>query len=148
MPFTLASGATAARSAALPTDASGPTPEAQALRNYGLALEDALQQVLHATEAAWATGQPQEALANAVPYMQAFGHMVLAWIWLDVALACTPLTGPGHAAPSATHLVAAHAGRTGACSYFYRYELPKIKAWLNVVVTRDLTCADLPEEAF
>ncbi len=140
--------ATVVRSAAPPTDASGSTPEAQALRNYGLALEDALQQVLHATEAAWATSQPQEALANAVPYMQAFGHMVLAWIWLDVALACTPLTGPGHAAPSATHLVAAHAGRMGACSYFYRYELPKIKAWLNVVVTRDLTCANLPEEAF
>ena len=41
-----------------------------------------------ATKAAWATGNPQEALANAVPYMQAFGHTVLAWIWLDVAAAC------------------------------------------------------------
>jgi hypothetical protein len=38
-----------------------------------------------ATKAAWATGEPGEALANAVPYMQAFGHTVLAWIWLDVA---------------------------------------------------------------
>jgi hypothetical protein len=28
---------------------------------------------------------PTEALANAVPYLQAFGHTVLAWIWLDVA---------------------------------------------------------------
>jgi hypothetical protein len=47
----------------------------------------ALQQVGAATKAAWATGEPAEALANAVPYMQAFGHVVLAWIWLDVALA-------------------------------------------------------------
>jgi len=26
--------------------------------------------------------------------------------------------------------------------------LPKIGAWLNVVKSRDPTCADLPEEAF
>ena len=38
------------------------------------------------TRAAWATGEPEEALANATPYLQAFGHVVLAWIWLDVAL--------------------------------------------------------------
>lgn len=30
---------------------------------------------------------PGEALTNAVPSVQAFGHTVLAWIWLDVALA-------------------------------------------------------------
>jgi hypothetical protein len=29
---------------------------------------------------------PEEALANATPYLQAFGHTVLAWLWLDVAL--------------------------------------------------------------
>ena len=29
--------------------------------------------------------RPQEALANATPYLQAFGHVVVAWIWLDVA---------------------------------------------------------------
>jgi butyryl-CoA dehydrogenase len=39
------------------------------------------------SRAAWAGGDASEALANAVPYMQAFGHVVLAWIWLDVALA-------------------------------------------------------------
>ena len=33
-----------------------------------------------ATQAAWATGEPTEALANATPYLQAFGHTVLAWI--------------------------------------------------------------------
>jgi hypothetical protein len=40
-----------------------------------------------ATKAAWSTGQPEEALANATPYLQAFGHVVLAWLWLDVAMA-------------------------------------------------------------
>ena len=88
-----------------------------------------------ATEAAWSTGDPAEALVNAVPYMQAFGHTVLAWLWLDVALASLSLP------PDAPH-----AGRMGAMRYFYHYELPKIDAWLKVVESRDLTCAELPED--
>jgi len=36
----------------------------------------------------------------------------------------------------------------GATAYFFRYELPKIDAWLRVVESRDMTCAQLPEEAF
>jgi alkylation response protein AidB-like acyl-CoA dehydrogenase len=108
------------------------------LAQYATALRVALQQVQAATKAAWATGDAGEALANAVPYMQAFGHTVLAWIWLDV-LAIPPV---------ATKKIAAYAGRQRAAAYFYRYELPKIGAWLNVVSNRDRTCADMPEEAF
>ncbi|MEG2278433.1 MAG: acyl-CoA dehydrogenase, partial [Comamonas sp.] len=55
------------------------------LAQYAQDLNQALQDVSAATQAAWQTGKPQEALANAVPYMQAFGHTVLAWVWLDVA---------------------------------------------------------------
>lgn len=109
------------------------------LAAHANALGKALQQVGAATKAAWATGDPGEALANAVPYMQAFGHLVLAWIWLDVMLAV-----PADAAKS----IAAHQGRMGATQYFYHYELPRIDAWLKVVASRDATCAQLPEEAF
>ncbi len=110
------------------------------LKNHATALGNALKQVSAATQAAWATGNPQDALANAVPYMQAFGHTVLAWIWLDVA--CASLD------QDAIHSVAAHAGLQGATAYFYAYELPKITAWLAVVESRNLLCANLPEEAF
>ncbi|MGH6639207.1 MAG: acyl-CoA dehydrogenase [Polaromonas sp.] len=110
------------------------------LAAHARALDKALHHVGAVTQAAWATGNPDEALANAVPYMQGFGHTVLAWIWLDVALAAL--------AADATKSIAATAGRLGAVRYFYHYELPKIEAWLKVVETRDLTCADLPEEAF
>lgn len=101
------------------------------------ALGQALAQVGAATKAAWATGEPTDALANAVPYLQAFGHTVLAWVWLDVALAA-------HAAPES----AARTGRLAAMRFFFHYELPKIGAWLQVVSSRDQTCAALPEEAF
>ncbi len=110
------------------------------LAAYANALGQALQQVGTTTKAAWATGNPQDALANAAPYMQGFGHTVLAWIWLDVALAALQ--------SDATKSIAATAGRLGAVRYFYHYELPKIGAWLQVVAARDATCADLPEEAF
>jgi butyryl-CoA dehydrogenase len=99
-----------------------------------LTLIQSWQAVLQATQDAW-QHPPAQALANAVPYMQAFGHVVLAWIWLDVALA-----SPGEQN--------ADVGRRAACRYFYRYELPKITAWLKVVSTGDSTCADFPEEAF
>jgi len=98
-------------------------------------LADALQQVGAATQAAWQGAEPAQALANAVPYLQAFGHTVIAWIWLDVAQCAT-----GDTAPSV--------GRRAAARYFFRYELPKIGAWLQVVSTRDSTCADVPEDAF
>jgi butyryl-CoA dehydrogenase len=104
-------------------------PEAAALR-------EALQHIAQATQQAWAGAQPAQALANAVPYLQAFGHTVIAWIWLDVAASLGMDDSP------------AAQGRKAACRYFYRYELPKIGAWLNVVSSRDPTCADLPEEAF
>ena len=111
-----------------------------ALAPHAKALGEALQRVGSATQAAWSTGDPQAALANAVPYMQAFGHTVLAWIWLDVAARALALDG-AKSLPST-------AGRTGAAAYFFRYELPKIGAWLNVVESRDATCTELPEEAF
>jgi butyryl-CoA dehydrogenase len=107
------------------------------LAAHANALGQALAQVGAATKAAWATGEPTDALANAVPYLQAFGHTVLAWVWLDVALAA-------HAAQASS----ARTGRMAAMRFFFHYELPKIGAWLQVVSQRDQTCAALPEDAF
>lgn len=110
------------------------------LAAHANALAGALQQVGAATKAAWATGEPGDALANAVPYMQAFGHTVLAWVWLDLALATL--------AKDAAVAQPASVGRMGAMQFFFHYELPKIGAWLQVVSTRDATCAQMPEDAF
>lgn len=111
-----------------------------ALAAYAQDLGKALHAVQAATQAAWATGNPQEALANAVPYMQAFGHTVLAWVWLEQALTVQ--------AQDAALSVAANLGRMGALAYFYHYELPKTAAWLRVVGARDMTCAHMPLDAF
>ena len=105
------------------------------LQAHALALQQAVKDITAATQAAWAGGEPALALANAVPYMQAFGHTVIAWVWLQVAMASQ---GEGDA----------NLGRRQACQFFFHYELPKIGAWLNVVNSLDSTCADMPEGAF
>ena len=115
------------------------------LAEHANALAQALQQLGAATKAAWATGQPGEALANATPYLQAFGHTVLAWIWLDVALCARARLGQG--ANDAPH-ADADRGRVAAMRYFFRYELPRIGAWLGVVERRDMTCAEMRDGWF
>ena len=111
-----------------------------ALAPHAKALARALQDVGVATQKAWSTGVPGEALANAVPYMQAFGHTVLAWIWLDVA-GCALDNDPQQETLETQ-------GHVGCAKFFFHYELPKINAWLGVVQSRDLTCATFPEGAF
>jgi butyryl-CoA dehydrogenase len=118
-------------------DKASQIPALQANANK---LSKACFEVIAATKAAWSTGKPQEALANAVPYMQAFGHVVLAWMWLDVAITCVGKTDDAKTSECV--------GRIGAMQFFFNYELPKIDAWLHVVSSRDTTCADLPENAF
>jgi alkylation response protein AidB-like acyl-CoA dehydrogenase len=104
----------------------------------------AWNQTMATTQAAWSTGNPEHALANAVPYLQAFGHVVVAWIWLELAIVVCgqEQAAAGVAWPSAGQ------GRLRAATYFFNYELPKIGAWLAVVGARDMTCADMPVDAF
>ena len=108
-----------------------------ALTEDAQALAAASDRLEAATRAAWLTGSPDEALANATLYLQAFGHVVLAWIWLDVAVRAVM-------AP----VDDAQRGRLAACRFFFRYELPKIDAWLGVVASRDDTCRTMSEASF
>ena len=107
------------------------------LSSYSVALTEALGQVISATRETWTSGDPASALANAVPYMQAFGHLVIAWVWLDVML----IVPANSCAPK-------DEGRRRAAQYFFHYELPKLAAWLGVVRSSDQTCAEMPEEGF
>jgi alkylation response protein AidB-like acyl-CoA dehydrogenase len=113
----------------------------QALVEHASCLESALDRLRTATDAAWSTGVPEDALANATPYLQAFGHVVLAWVWLDLATA-------SQKALDADRSAEFHRGKLAAVRYFFRYELPKIDAWLGVVASRDSTCRDTQDAWF
>jgi butyryl-CoA dehydrogenase len=103
-------------------------------------LAAALQRLGAATKSAWATGVPEEALANATPYLQAFGHVVLAWMWLDVALSVQNAT--------TTTAATLRPGKLAAMRYFFAYELPKIDAWLGPVAMRQDVCRTMQPEWF
>jgi len=111
------------------------------LAEHAAALAAALQKLGAATKSAWSTGVPEDALANATPYLQAFGHVVLAWVWLEVALAAQA----GDAARLGAGFLA---GKRQACRYFYAYELPKIDAWLGVVAARSPLCREMRDDWF
>jgi hypothetical protein len=116
-------------------DRAGQVP---GLAEHGATLAAALQKLGAATKAAWSTGDPQDALANATPYLQAFGHVVLAWVWLDVALAAQQSTQPADFVQ----------GKLQCCRYFHAFELPKIDAWLAVVAARNPICRDMQDAWF
>ncbi len=106
------------------------------LEPFAECLLAAMTKVRAATEGAWSTDEPREALANATPYMQGFGHVVVAWMWLDVTTATWTLTGPFVE------------GKRAAMKYFFAYELPKIDAWLGVAGRRELVCAEMHDDWF
>jgi hypothetical protein len=114
-----------------------------ALADHAAALSAALASLCAATQSAWSTGKPEDALANATPYLQAFGHVVLAWIWLDVAQVA--LQGASGAAAAEPGFVP---GKVQACHYFFDFELPKIGAWLAVVASRNPVCREMQDAWF
>jgi alkylation response protein AidB-like acyl-CoA dehydrogenase len=108
----------------------------RAHQDDGRALAQALQALVAATKSAWASGVPEEALANATPYLQAFGHTVLAWIWLDVTLALHDRDDDFAR------------GKRAAMRFFFDYELPKTSAWLAPVVARNPLPREMREAWF
>ena len=95
----------------------------EALAPFVPGLAGALQRLGASTKAAWATGVPEEALANATPYLQAFGHVVLAWVWLELGLAARAASAgyDGIAYLSAQRYA-------GICYALFEHVLPAIRA--------------------
>src|SRR5438445_10144370 len=72
----------------------------ETLRAFGVELGDAMQRLVATTRRlAEAAGRDVErGLANASVYLEAFGHVVVAWMWLRQALASARLLGHGSGA--------------------------------------------------
>ena len=116
--------------------------EVPALAAHAQALAAALERLLAATRSAWADASPDEALANATPCLQAFGHVVIAWVWLDVAVSVQASLSTGNGDADALR------GKLAACRFFFHHELPRVPAWLAVVESRDDTCRTMQESWF
>jgi alkylation response protein AidB-like acyl-CoA dehydrogenase len=103
---------------------------------YADALQEALDRVVAVTQRLYGAGDITVTLANSSAYLEAVGHVVIAWIWLDQVLAL------GDADEDFA------AGKRRACRYFYRWELPKALTWLDLLDSLDTTTLDMHPEWF
>ncbi|MGW0103141.1 acyl-CoA dehydrogenase C-terminal domain-containing protein, partial [Nocardia sp. NPDC003354] len=87
-------------------------------------------------------GDPELALANASVYLEAVGHVVIAWMWLEQVLAVEALGSPEGAEGEFL------AGKRQAARYFYRWELPKVGAQFDLLEGLDRTTLDMRESWF
>lgn len=89
-----------------------------------------------------ASENPQLGLANATIYLDMFGHVVIAWMWLRQArVAAAKLeAGQGDAAFLE--------GKLAACRYFYAYELPRARTQRALLDTLDDTTLTMRAEWF
>ncbi len=70
-------------------------------------------------------------LANAAVYLEAAGHIVVAWIWLDQMLACGDHQGDFYD------------GKRQAGQWFFRWELPRVSVQLDLLASLDTTTLDM-----
>jgi alkylation response protein AidB-like acyl-CoA dehydrogenase len=120
--------ATAARADAVPE-----------LAELALALRAAWADVRAAIAAVAALDNPNEALFNASHFLSAFGHVVVAWLWLDQACALYrsgPVTD------------GFRRGKLRACRYFFAAELPKARQQLAYVASLDSLAGRMPLDEF
>ena len=117
--------------------------EYPALKVYADELMTAFDHVQDTIDAVAKAPEMSLGLANATLFLNAFGHVVIAWMWLQQAIAATRGKADGSDADSAFY-----DGKLSATQFFFRYELPKIKADLDIVANLDSTCFDLTAEQF
>jgi alkylation response protein AidB-like acyl-CoA dehydrogenase len=106
------------------------------MTDWADALESAARRVEHTTALLWKDADPVSALANATAYLEAVGHVVVAWIWLQQAL-----VAHGKAEDF-------YAGKRLAARYFFHYELPKTTAQFDLLDSGDRTTTELDENWF
>jgi butyryl-CoA dehydrogenase len=82
---------------------------------------------------------PALGLANASVYLDAFGHVVVAWMWLRQAFAA--LRGLARADADAD--ADFYRGKLAAFRYFFRWELPRTGPQLALLDALDPTCLEV-----
>ncbi|MNT45747.1 hypothetical protein D3C72_1823450 [compost metagenome] len=73
---------------------------------------------------------------------EAFGHIVLAWIWLEQAIAASAALQRGCADADF------YRGKLAAAAYFFRWELPRVGPQLDLLASLDRTTPDMQDAWF
>ncbi|MET8529703.1 acyl-CoA dehydrogenase [Micromonospora sp. NPDC005172] len=101
-------------------------------------LDAAARRIVTATRSLWAGGDQVLALANASVYLEAVGHVVIAWMWFEQVLAL----------PSEESGDPFHAGKRQAARYFLTVELPRTGPQFDLLDSLDRTALDMRADWF
>jgi alkylation response protein AidB-like acyl-CoA dehydrogenase len=103
-------------------------------------LDGAWQRLVAVTAGMFAAGDPEAAMANSAVYLEAFGHIVVAWIWLEQLLAAEKADGDFSSD--------FYSGKRQAARYFFAYELPRTAPQLDLLESLDRTTLEMRDSWF
>jgi hypothetical protein len=104
--------------------------ESDSTARYAEDLRQAVQRLVDVTATLWAAGDIATTLANSSIYLEAAGHVVVAWMWLEQLIAASDHHGDFYD------------GKRAAAQYFYAYELPKVGPQFDLLASLDRTTVD------
>lgn len=113
------------------------------LAAYAAQLAAMLLRLQKVTQYLYGLGDLNLTLANASVYLEAFGHVVVAWIWLRQAEVAQANLAAANQADEAFYR-----GKLQACQYFYQWELPKVNPQLDLLERADSTALAMQDEWF
>ena len=122
----------------------------EALREEGLRdeagqLTGSLEALSGATQILLSCRNPELRLANATIYLDAFGHVVIGWMWLRQAIVASRKLAGGDTTGDDRLF---YEGKIMTCRYFTRHELPLARARLALCGSLDTTCLEAPAGIF
>ncbi|GAA2570893.1 acyl-CoA dehydrogenase [Pseudonocardia hydrocarbonoxydans] len=112
-------------------DAAVGRARAAGLTGEADAVGAAAARVGEVTAVLWGAGDPAVTLANSSTYLEAVGHVVVAWMWLEQLVAVGDRTGDFHN------------GKRAAAAYFLRHELPRTGPQFALLESLDRTTLDV-----
>ncbi len=109
----------------------------ETLAAMGEALTDIWQLVKRTVETVNQEADTVARLSSATPFLDAFGHVVIAWLWLRQAVISREALQNGAQADADFY-----EGKVAACQFFYRYHLPQAAEKLRYVASQDRSVLD------
>ncbi len=103
---------------------------------HGAALKAMVDRLGEVTMALAGLGDPERTMANATVYLEAAGHVVVAWMWLEQLVAVGERSGDFYD------------GKRAAARFFFRWELPKVGPMLDLLSAGDTTTLEMRADWF
>ncbi len=100
------------------------------------ALDASWQRLVAVTTGMFGSGDIPAVMANSHVYLEAFGHIVVAWLWLEQFVAAAGKDGDFYD------------GKRQAARYFFRFELPKTAPQLDLLESLDRTTLEMRDGWF